>query len=111
MEALRNHAQHCGLPIHSTQYNSAWVEGGEDGMLGHSVATHVTLDVLRRNPEFKRSVIKDVTEERLHAEPLVRDYLEGLSAVHVSMRKRLAEPFESASKTVREAIADYVAAS
>lgn len=111
MEALRNHAQHCGLPIHSTQYNSAWVEGGESGMLGHSVATHVSLDILRRNKNFKRSVIEDVTEERLHAEPLVRDYLEGLSAVHVGMRERLAEPFEAASETIREAIADYIAAS
>ena len=111
MEALRNHAQHCGLPIHSTQYNSAWVEGGESGMLGHSVATHVNLDILRRNKDFKRSVIEDVTEDRLHAEPLVRDYLEGLSAVHVGTREKLAKPFEAASKAVRDAIADYVAAS
>jgi len=111
MEALRNHSQHCGLPIHSTKYNSAWVEGGENGMLGHSVETHITLDILRRNKKFKRSVIKDVTDERLQAEPHVRDYLEGLSSVHVGMRERLAEPFETASKTIREAIADYISAS
>jgi len=110
MEALRNYAQHRGLPIHTTQYNSAWVEGGENGMLSHSVATHVSLNILRRDKDFKRSVIKDVAEDRLHTEPLVRDYLEGLSAVHVSMRQRLSEPFEAASKTVREAIAEYIAA-
>ena len=110
MEALRNYAQHSGLPVHTTQYNSSWVEGGESGMLSHSVASHVDLDILRRDKDFKRSVIKDVTEERLHTQPLVREYLEGLSAVHVGMRQRISKPFEAASKTVRDTIAEFAAA-
>jgi hypothetical protein len=111
MEELRDYAQHRGLPIHSTQYSSAWVEGGERGMLSHSVSTHITLDILRKDKKFKRSIINDMTDERLHSEPLVRDYLEGLSAVHVALRKLIDPPFKEASETVRSALAEFATAS
>lgn len=111
MEALRAYSQHRGLPIHGARYGSAWVEGGDEGMLRFSVSTHVDLDILREDKKFKAAIIKDVTERKLEAEPLVRDYLEGLSAVHVGTRKLLNEPFEVAKKTVGDAITKFAAAS
>lgn len=111
MEELRDYAQHRGLPIHATRYNSAWVEGGEKGMLSHSVSTHISLDILRKDKKFKRSIIKDVAESRVHSEPLVRDYLEGLSAVHVGTRELIAQQFNASGTVVRDAIADFVAVS
>ena len=111
MEQLRDFAQHRGLPVHGTSYHSAWVEGGDGGMLSHSVSTHINLDTLRKDKKFKRSVIKDMAENKLHSEPLVRDYLEGLSAVHVGTRQLITEAFDAASKIVRDALAEFVAAS
>jgi hypothetical protein len=111
MEALRAYAQHRGLRIHGTRYDSAWVEGGDDGLLRFSVSTNVDLDRLRKDEKFKSSVIKGVQDRKLDAEPLVRDYLEGLSTVHVSTRKLVDEVFETSSSLVRNAISEFAASS
>lgn len=111
IEALRAYSQHRGLPVHGSRYDSAWVEGGDEGMLRFSVSTHIDLDILRKDQKFRGTVIKDVTEQKLEAEPHVRDYLEGLSAVHVATRKLIDEPLATAKKAVADAIAEFAAAS
>jgi hypothetical protein len=107
MEALRNYSQHGGLPLHGASYDARRKEGEEEGMLQFSVATHVVVDKLRSDKAFKQSVLKDVTEEKLPAEPLVRDYIEGLSCIHMELRKLLNERVEGWMKVIRDAIAEF----
>lgn len=107
MEALRNYSQHGGLPLHGASYDTRRKEGEEEGMLQYSVATHVMVDKLRGDKAFKQAVLNDVTEEKLPAEPLVRDYIEGLSCIHMELRELLKKRVEGWMKTVRDAIAEF----
>jgi hypothetical protein len=107
MEALRNFSQHGGLPLHGATYDARRKEGNEAGMLQFSVATHLMVDRLRADKAFKRDVLKNVTEEKLAAEPLIRDYIEGLSCIHVDMRRLLQDRLQTWMKTIRDAIVDF----
>lgn len=108
MEALRNYSQHGGLPLHGASYGSHRAEGAEGSLLQFSVATHIMVDRLREDKKFKQEVLNGVTEEKLAAEPLIRDYIEGLSCIHMELRKLLQERVEGWMKTIRDAIADYL---
>ena len=110
MEALRNFAQHSGLPLHGTTYDARWKEDTADGsgMLEFSVATNVVIDKLRGDKAFKQAVLADVTEKELATEPLIRGYIEGLSMVHVELRERLKARIEDWMKTVRDAMAEFI---
>lgn len=108
MEALRNYSQHGGLPLHGASYDARRKEGDQAGMLQFAVATHVMVDRLREDKAFKQAVLKDVTEEKLAAEPLIRDYIEGLSCIHMELRKLLQERVARWMKTIRDATEDYL---
>lgn len=108
MEALRNYSQHGGLPLHGASYDARRKEGDEAGMLQFSVATHVMVDRLRGDKAFKQSVLKSVTAEKLAAEPLVRDYIEGLSCIHMALRKLIQKRLEKWMQVIRGAIAEYL---
>lgn len=105
MEALRNYSQHGGQPLHGASYDSRREEAG---MLQFSVATHVIVDKLRADKAFKQSVLANVTEAKLPAEPLIRDYIEGLSCIHMELRKLLKESVDGSMKIVRDAIAEFL---
>ncbi|MBK6801643.1 hypothetical protein [Novosphingobium sp.] len=107
MEALRNYSQHGGLPLHGASYGTRRREGEDEGMLQFSVATHVLVDKLRGNKSFKQSVLENVTEEKLPAEPLVRAYIEGVSCVHMELRNLLHERVARWMKVIRDAIATF----
>lgn len=108
MEALRNYSQHAGLPLHGASYDARRKEGEEEGMLQFSVATHVMVDRLKSDKAFKQAVLKDVTAEKLPAEPLVRDYIEGLSSIHMELRQLLKDRAEGWMKITRDAIIEFV---
>lgn len=107
MEELRRHAQHRGLPIHGASFSSSWVGGLKEGMLSFSASSRIDLDRLRADKKFKKSVIEPFGDKVVKAETLVRDYLEGLSAVHEQTRKDLDPTFGLARRTILEAIEEF----
>lgn len=94
MEALRNYSQHGGLPLHGASYDARRKEGIEAGMLQFSVVTYVMVNRLREDMAFRQAILQDVTEEKLAAEPRIRDYIEGLSCIHMELRKLLQKRVE-----------------
>lgn len=110
MEALRNFAQHGGLPLHGTTYDARWKEDTAEGrgMLEFSVATNVMIEKLRGDQAFKQAILSDVNDKELAAEPLIRAYIEGLSMVHAELRELLRERVEAWMKTVRDAMAEFI---
>ena len=105
MEAMRNHSQHRGLPLHGSSYG---IKAREPNLLEYFVATDIDLDQLREDTDFKQSVLREVSEKRLSADPLVREYIAGLSAVHIGLRQRLEKRVADWMELIRGAIAQHV---
>lgn len=89
MEALRNHVQHRGYPIHSITYSSKKVG---DYVL-HTVIPQVQLQVLLDDKKFKRSVLSEMKDlgEKININRYIREFMEGLATIQSKVRDILAE--------------------
>jgi len=92
MDALRNHALHFDAPVHLVNYPSKRVEKGSATALAFSVDPCLRTEDLRRNPKFKRTVLKELEArgQTVNLKPLVRQYVEGLWVVHAQVRELVA---------------------
>ena len=116
MEALRNYAQHRGLPLHGATFDSAWTgsfaDNGQDkGMLRHSSFATIDLAKIRADGKFKASVLVELADspDQLDVSILVREYIEGLAQVHENVRASIKPELDDASDAIRTAIAQYAA--
>ncbi len=93
MEALRNHVQHSGLPVHEVKANRGWTSLDETGMLRFGLTPYVEARFLRENPKFNKKVLQEIEGlgGKVDLKGLVRDYIEGLSVVHSRIRELLRE--------------------
>lgn len=104
MEALRNVSQHSGLPLHGTSYG---IQRDDGDQLAFWVATTIDLDELRSDSKFKSNVLEGVSEASLSAEPLIREYVAGLSTIHMAVRAKLAERVDGWKGVIRDAISKF----
>lgn len=104
MEALRNYAQHRGLPLHGSSYGIRHQR--QDG-LAYYVETNIEIDKLKGDSSFKQSILPEVTDENFPSEPLVREYIAGLSVTHIKVRELLASKVACWMHLVRDAVSQY----
>ncbi|MFT5329137.1 MAG: hypothetical protein ACI9KA_000214 [Parasphingorhabdus sp.] len=105
MEAMRNYSQHRGLPLHGSSYG---IKSQEPNLLEYYVATDIDMDELKGDGAFKQTILEEITDKKLSAEPLVREYIAGLSTIHIGLRKLLTERVADWVEMVRGAIAQHV---
>jgi hypothetical protein len=83
MEALRNYAQHSALPIHGVTTHAKWHRDTEPHTMSFAVWPRIDPEQLAADGDFKKAVLKEISElEKIELKPMVREYIEGISAVH-----------------------------
>jgi hypothetical protein len=114
MEALRNYAQHRGLPLHGASFDARWMgnldEGDDDkGLLRHVVLASINLAKIKGDKKFSAKLLAEVDGdlEHLDVATLTREYIEALGGVHDGLRKLLKGALAEWKSTVRDAIARY----
>ena len=63
MEALRNHVQHRGLPIHWISHGARWTEIGENGLLEYSMELSSQRSFLEEDKKFNKTVLQELDDE------------------------------------------------
>jgi hypothetical protein len=112
MDAMRNYAQHRGVPLHGSTWSAQWI-GEKDTneakhQLRHIVTANVDLDKVRQDKKFKAAVRKEIEyADHLDVGTLTREYIEALGWVHSELRKAMKESVAGWKDTVRGAIARY----
>jgi hypothetical protein len=87
-EALRNYAQHCGLPSPSFQYPMQWTEEAVK-RLAVGFCPYLSTEELRSDPKFKTTLIEELESamgKTVPVIPLLREYVEGLSTIMSQVR-------------------------
>lgn len=114
MEALRNYAQHRGLPLHGASFDSGWTgsfsEDGQDkGLLRYSSYATIDLVKIRADGKFKASVLVELANspDQLDVSILVREYMEKLAEVHEKVRASYKSEFDNASNAISSAVNQY----
>lgn len=110
MEALRNFAQHRGLPLQGMTYRSSWIDmDDEDNYLQHNVALNLILDDLDGDGGLKKSVLKELRAKgpKIDVKMMVREYVEALARVHAAFREILEPRIEAAKVLIAETMEQY----
>lgn len=93
MEAIRNYGQHRNLPISHLAMKMTDLPGHEEALNQHIVIPSLDLEELREDPDFKRSVLRELDaagERYIDVRMLVREYLEALGRVHLSVQHAIS---------------------
>lgn len=87
MEALRNYSQHAALPIHGVTTHASRNTNTEPSTLNFSVWPIIDIEQLAKDPDFKKSVLSEISAlEKVEMKPMVREYIESISAIHDTFR-------------------------
>lgn len=106
MEALRNHVQHHGLPVHFISSTLRRTEPGEDGLTEYSLKFASQKSKLKKNGKFKQQVLDEISDE-VDLKLVTRCYVESLSNVHIEIRKHIAESVDQARQRIEDAFCQY----
>lgn len=106
MDALRNHVQHRGLPVHITQFNCSAMDTDQKRKLRFSIKILLEKLKLSQDKTFKQTVLKKLPEI-INLKMYSRGYIESLSKIHVEVRNLVGSKLEVARKKLKNAISSY----
>jgi len=111
MESLRNYTQHRSLPIHHMSYPQGWEPKDSPSSLVFRVIPSLSIAELRADPKVKPSVIKELKSSGKYfpVTPLIREYVEGLGAVHQEFRS-MSKSYVAQWECVLKQVCDRAAA-
>lgn len=96
MMAFRNYVQHYGLPIQSVTFGAAWVDREQEDLhrLQHRFTIRFSPEALKVDRHVSPQLVADLAtleneKGRVALLPLIREYVDGCSQVHVDMRERI----------------------
>jgi hypothetical protein len=112
MEALRNHTQHHGFPIHAVEFVDTLIDSAARNRVKCTLAVYTKTSYLAEDSTFKAKVLTELQAMggRVDLKPLVRDYVAGLADLHEVLRTHLAGRADSWERTIESAIVRFQAA-
>jgi len=105
MEALRNHVQHSGIPVHRISTGSKWIDL-DDGLLEYSLYFGAQKQELILDKGFKKKVLNEMPDE-VNLRAATRNYIEAISRIHKHAREKIEEVVKSSRLYLERAIRDY----
>jgi hypothetical protein len=106
MEALRNHVQHYGLPVHNVQYNPSTQGFDKERKLIYSMELSSKKIFLREDDDFKEKVLKEIPEV-IDLKLFTRIYIERISKVHSAIREIVSNTLQESRSLIEKTINSY----
>lgn len=109
LEALRNHTQHAGFPIH---YFSV-IRHKEIQIDGSNLFSISTIPFIEReklsieNKDFKKSVLSEMTEDKYDIRKLSREYISALSRIQNKVRENIKNKISECDGIIHAAEEEY----
>lgn len=106
MEALRNHVQHRGLPVHSVQFSTNAEGSDNERNLVYSMELASQKMYLREDHKFKKQVLKEIPD-KIDLKISTRAYIERISKVHAAVRKIVGDSLRKYRALIERTINSY----
>lgn len=126
LEAIRNHAQHSGFPIHSVSYSTHMIGKFPELIDTKCLKPLTRPELLAENTKFKPPILQELKSmgREVDLNPLLRQYVAGISRAHYYVRSEakahslergvaldsLALAYMSSSATERDILGVYAVA-
>lgn len=109
LEALRNHVQHCDLPVETITYNTKLVDRERAPQVQFSIIPKASLEALAQNNDFKKSILKELEAgpEQIDLRPHVREYISCLASLHKEIEKVFSPIVVKSRNYYQETIKEY----
>lgn len=109
MEALRNHVQHAGLPVHIITYGSKWIRDENQQDAEFTVLPFSKVSILKENKSFKKAILGELekADEQVDLRAPIREYVSCLVKLHDRLRETLADKLNEDRNFYESAISDY----
>ncbi len=97
-EALRNHVQHFGLPVHKASFEAKNMEQTNTSRQRYSVSPYISKTELEKNPKFKKAILAELQagNDGYDLKLILRAYATSLGQVHESYREITCESVSDA---------------
>jgi hypothetical protein len=111
IEALRNHTQHRGFPIHNALFSYS-LTADEPHLHRHSVIPVLDLSELEKNKKFKTAILhelKSLSKKFIFDMRIfIRDYIEAISNIHKILREMYEEKFIESENKLKNIVINNV---
>lgn len=109
LEALRNHVQHCELPVEIVTFNQKLVDRDKTAQIQFSVIPQASLKALAENNDFKKSILIELEDgpENIDLRPPVREYVSCLASLHKELGRVFSPVAEKSRNYYQDAIKEY----
>lgn len=112
LSALRNYAQHRGMPVHMYGYEQGWrrLEDGAQSASYHAARLALVPEELELDGGFKRAVLDELHNIGTQVDLmwLIRDYLDGLSGAHARIRDAVDGCLGQSDRIIEDASRRFV---
>lgn len=106
MDALRNHVQHRGAPVHLTRLGADWTSSPEKSLLEFSMDLVSQRSVLEQDDIVPKRILAEVSEE-INLKATTRGYVDSISNIHDSVRKIIDASVTAARQLIKRAQEQY----
>jgi hypothetical protein len=102
IEALRNYAQHRGLPVFQLQYNMPMRLDSSGNQIEYTITPSLCVSRLREEKGFKSSVLNELEGigDLIDLKPVVRQYMESIGRIHSFVRELLTPDIAKWDSTI-----------
>jgi hypothetical protein len=109
LEELRNHVQHCGLPVQMIRFGERLAERKEGDQIEFTITPKFTLDYLEGGDKFKKSILEEVKSRggKIDLRKPTREYISCLVRLHGELRKTFSEIVSNSRSFYFEAVKEY----
>ena len=109
LEALRNHVQHCGLPVQIVTFHSGLVDGDLKSDIQFSVIPYTSLDTLAADKDFKKGILDEIKSigEKIDLRRPIREYVSCIVRLHREVQKVFSKVITDSKEFYSKAIEKY----
>lgn len=111
MEAVRNHVQHHGWPIHNVEYHSQLMEEIAKPKFLFAIIPYINTKYLEEDKDFKTEILIELkqieNEKGIDLRLIIRDYIEALAGIHTEVRASMQEHVKESEKLFTVAIGRF----
>jgi len=105
---IRNHVQHCGLPVHSLTLGAGgWFDTFEG--CRHIAIPYITISGLSRDKSFNKNILKELSNigDKVDLRLLIRENMSAFGDIHKFFRELTEEPLLNCEKTISDCLEDF----
>jgi hypothetical protein len=109
LETLRNHVQHCDLPIETISYDQKPIS---EKSIMHSYCVIIptaSLVTLSENDEFKKGIIEELQSgpETIDLRPYIREYISCMTQLHKEIGRIFSPTFDKSRSDYEKIVKTY----